>query len=44
MLIDIRGLEKAYLVGEQPFLALSGVDLTIDSGELVFVVGKSGSG
>ena len=34
---------KVYDTGEVPFTALSGVDLDIDAGEFVGLIGKSGS-
>ncbi len=43
-LIDLRNVVKAYKTEAGDFLALKGIDLTIDRGEFVGVVGKSGSG
>jgi putative ABC transport system ATP-binding protein len=43
-LIDLRNVVKAYKTDAGEFLALKGVDLTIDSGEFIGIVGKSGSG
>ena len=44
-LIEIRDLYKIYYEGqENEVRALDGVDLTIDSGEFVAIVGASGSG
>ena len=43
-LIDLRGVVKAYQTPAGDFIALDGVDLLIDRGEFVAVVGKSGSG
>ncbi len=43
-LIDLRGVTKAYDVGAGEFLALKGIDMQVDAGEFVAVVGKSGSG
>ncbi len=43
-LIEMRGVEKRYQTAAGDFLALKGVDLAVDAGEFVAVVGKSGSG
>ena len=43
-LIDIRALEKAYQTEAGPFLALRGLNVLVQPGEFVSVVGKSGSG
>lgn len=43
-LIDLRRLVKTYQTEAGTFTALDQVDLQIDSGEFVAVVGKSGSG
>jgi putative ABC transport system ATP-binding protein len=43
-LIHTHGLEKRYMMGKEPVHALAGVDLAIDSGEFVALVGPSGSG
>ncbi len=43
-LIDLRGIDKAYETEAGPFLALKELDLKVDPGEFVAVVGKSGSG
>ncbi len=44
MLIAIRELHKIYRVGMEEVRALDGVDLDIDAGEYVAVMGASGSG
>ncbi|NBD35433.1 MAG: ATP-binding cassette domain-containing protein [Chloroflexi bacterium] len=43
-LIALRGVEKKYKTGSGGFLALKGIDMTVDPGEFVAVVGKSGCG
>jgi putative ABC transport system ATP-binding protein len=43
-LISVRDLRKSYGSGPTSFDALKGVDLDIDEGEAVAIVGKSGSG
>ncbi|MFA7665185.1 MAG: ABC transporter ATP-binding protein [Burkholderiaceae bacterium] len=43
-LIRLRGLTKVYGEGETAFQALKGVDLDIDHGEFVAIMGPSGSG
>ncbi len=43
-LINLRGVTKAYEVAAGKFLALKGIDMQVNAGEFVAVVGKSGSG
>ena len=42
--IDIRGITKAYKVGEVDLQVLKGIDLKIERGEFVSIMGPSGSG
>src|SRR6202161_837275 len=43
-IISIRGLRKTYHAGEVDVHALRGVDLDVQSGEFVSIIGPSGSG
>jgi putative ABC transport system ATP-binding protein len=43
-MIEIRDLQKTYRVGEIDVHALRGVDLSVERGEFVAIVGPSGSG
>jgi putative ABC transport system ATP-binding protein len=43
-LVDLRQVTKEYQTAAGPFTALSGVDLQVNDGEFVAIIGKSGSG
>ncbi len=43
-LIELRGLRKIYEVGTEQVRALDGVDLDVESGEYLAIMGSSGSG
>ncbi len=44
MLIDARGITKVYKMGEVEVSALGGVDIEIEEGEYIALMGPSGSG
>ena len=43
-LIDLRAVVKDYVTDAGPFRALQGVDLQVDHGEFISVIGRSGCG
>ena len=43
-LIQVSGLSKTYQLGQQVVRAVNGVDLSVDEGEFLTVMGPSGSG
>ena len=43
-LIEMRGIERTYVMGDNLVRALRGVDLTIEQGAAVAIMGASGSG
>ena len=43
-LIELRDVYKIYQMGDEAVHALDGIDLTVDTGEFVAIVGQSGSG
>jgi len=43
-MIEVKGLHKSYVTGNNKLHVLKGLDLFIDQGELVSIMGSSGSG
>jgi len=43
-LVSLQGVSKVYRVGDQEIRALDHIDLTIDEGEFIAIIGPSGSG
>lgn len=43
-LIELRNIRKRYLTGEQQVEVLHGIDLDIEAGEFLAIMGSSGSG
>ncbi len=44
MLIEMRGIERTYIMGDNVVRALRGVDLQIENGASIAIMGTSGSG
>lgn len=44
MNLCVKGLKKSYIRGTGSFCAVNDVDFSINSGELIHIIGKSGSG
>src|SRR2546428_9789122 len=42
--LDVRGIVKTYQVGQTSLTVLRDLDLTVDAGEMVAIVGASGVG
>ncbi len=43
-IIEMRGIQRHYLVGEVTVKAIRGLDLSVETGEFVSIMGPSGSG
>ncbi|MGY2288769.1 MacB family efflux pump subunit [Pseudomonas sp. SDO528_S397] len=43
-LLELKGITRSFMAGEREFIALKGIDLTIEAGEMVAIIGASGSG
>ena len=42
--LEVQGLRKSYILGEREIPVLTGVDVTVSTGEIVVIMGPSGSG
>ena len=43
-MLRIKNLHKSYPIGDSSLHVLKGIDLSVDSGEMVAIMGSSGSG
>ena len=43
-LLELKGITRSFMAGEREFIALKGIDLTIQAGEMLAIIGASGSG
>ncbi|MBO0494135.1 MacB family efflux pump subunit [Pseudomonas sp. Marseille-Q1929] len=43
-LLELKGITRSFMAGEREFVALKGIDLTIEAGEMLAIIGASGSG
>ena len=43
-MIELKGLKKIYIMGDEAVAALAGIDLKIERGEFTAIIGPSGSG
>ncbi|HEU4731548.1 MAG TPA: ATP-binding cassette domain-containing protein, partial [Kofleriaceae bacterium] len=43
-LVEMRGIERTYVMGDNLVHALRGIDLTIEEGSSIAIMGTSGSG
>ncbi len=43
-MIQLRNIEKSYVMGSKPLKVLKGIDMEVRKGELVSIMGSSGSG
>lgn len=44
MVLEVKGLCKEYMRGSQPFYAVDHVDFSMDKGDFISIIGRSGSG
>ncbi|MBQ1250086.1 MAG: ATP-binding cassette domain-containing protein, partial [Clostridia bacterium] len=44
MVLEVKNLCKEYMRGSQPFYAVDHVDFSMDKGDFVSIIGRSGSG